>query len=166
MKTFFVVLAVVLALVLSTSAGISADLPETPGMGLVAPSALTSGGARQPIVRPPSLVDYSLVTSLVAAHAADWITTEKCLRTSEAQVRAGHSGICHEALLPNALVENKAGFAAYEATTAGAEIYTQYLLEKHHHRRIARLAQVANIAGTAYVVAHNYHTVKVASHIY
>jgi hypothetical protein len=56
------------------------------------------------------------------------------------------------------------GLAAYETTTAGLEIYSQYLLTKYHHRRIARIAQFANIAGTAYVVAHNYQTIQVAAH--
>jgi hypothetical protein len=162
MKKLFVVLALT-ALVLSISAR-GADLPETPGMGWVAPPTVSH--VRSPIVRPPSLIDYSLVMSLVASHAADYITTEKCLRTSQVQERAGYPGVCHEALLPNALIENKPAFAAYEATTAGAEIYAQYLMEKHHHRRIARLAQLANIAGTTYVVAHNYHNVEVASHMY
>jgi hypothetical protein len=47
---------------------------------------------------------------------------------------------------------------------AGLEVYSQYVLAKHHHGRIARIAQLANIAGTAYVVAHNYHTIHLAVH--
>jgi hypothetical protein len=42
----------------------------------------------------------------------------------------------------------------------------QVLLEKHHHARIARIAQLANVVGSAFVVAHNYHNAEVASHTY
>jgi len=162
MKRSLVVLAA-LALFLSTSAGFAADLPESPGMGLVQPSLSLTAQNRPPLQKRISWIDYSLYAGVIATHAADWATTEQCLRTSREQEAAGFVGRCHEGLLPTALVESKVGLGAYEATTAGLEIYSQYLLTKHHHGRIARLAQLANIGGTAYVVAHNYHTIHVAT---
>jgi hypothetical protein len=100
---------------------------------------------------------------VIATHAADWASTEQCLRTSQQQEKAGLVGLCHEGLLPSALAESKAGLGAYEATTAALEVYSQYLVTKHHHQRIARIAQLANIGATAYVVAHNYHTIQAAT---
>lgn len=111
-----------------------------------------------------SVIDYSLFAGVIATHAGDWITSERCLSTSQKQEKEGLVGVCHEALLPTALVESKGGMAAYEAATAGLEIYAQYLLTKRHHGRIARIAQLANIGGTAYVVVHNYQTVQAAAH--
>jgi hypothetical protein len=162
MKRSFVLLAA-LALFLSTSAGFAEDLPESPGMGLVLPSLSLTPQNRPPLRKRISWVDYSLYGGVVATHAADWATTEQCLRTSQEQEAAGFVGRCHEGLLPTALVESKVGLAAYEATTAGLEIYSQYLLTRHHHGRIARIAQMANIGATAYVVGHNYHTIHVAT---
>ena len=106
---------------------------------------------------------YSLYSGVIATHAADWASTEQCLRTSQQQEKAGLVGLCHEGLLPSALAESKAGLGAYEATTAALEVYSQYLVTKHHHQRIARIAQLANIGATAYVVAHNYHTIQAAT---
>jgi hypothetical protein len=162
MKRSFVLLAA-LALFLSTSAGFAGDLPESPGMGLVQPSLSLTPQNRPPLRERISWIDYSLYGGVIAAHAADWATTEQCLRTSQEQEAAGFVGRCHEGLLPTALVESKVGLAAYEATTAGLEIYSQYLLTRHHHGRIAHIAQLANVGATAYVVAHNYHTIHVAT---
>ncbi|HEY4046830.1 MAG TPA: hypothetical protein VGM27_08190 [Acidobacteriaceae bacterium] len=162
MKRSIVFLAGI-ALVLS-SAGFAGELPETPGMGLVQTRTEVTVGARPPLLRRISWVDYSLYAGVFATHAADWASTEQCLRTSKEQEKAGFVGLCHEALLPTALVESKVGFAAYEAATAELEIYSQYLLTKHHHGRIARIAQVANIGGTAYVVVHNYRTIQAPAH--
>lgn len=152
-----------LALVLSTSAGFAGELPASPEMAFVQPSRVAAQ-ERAPLLKGISWVDYALYGGVIATHAADWATTEQCLRTSQEQEKAGFVGLCHEALLPTALVESKVGLGAYEATTAGLEIYSQYLLTRHHYGRIARIAQLANIGGTAYVVAHNYNAIQVAAH--
>jgi hypothetical protein len=162
MKRSLVLLAG-LALVLSSSTGFAADLPASPEISYLQQLQPTAQ-------RPPSLleripwVEYSLYSGVAVTHAADWASTEQCLRTSREQEQAGFVGLCHEALLPTALVESKVGLAAYETATAGLEIYAQYLLTKHHHGRIARIAQAANIAVSAYVVAHNYNTIEIAAH--
>jgi hypothetical protein len=147
------------------STALAGEMPDAPEKSEITKSP--------PAIRPmrPGLlqrswVDYSLWVSVVGVHTADWITTEKCVHVSQVQEAAGYLGICHESFLPQDLVENKAGFAAYEAATAGAEIYAQYLLEKHHHVRIARVAQLANIVASGFVVAHNYHAAETAAHGY
>lgn len=146
------------------SIALAGEIPDAPGIGTTkSPPAIAP---MRPGLLQRHWVDYSLWASVVGVHTADWMTTEKCLHVSQVQEAAGYAGICHEAFLPQALVENKAGFAAYEAATAGAEIYGQYLLEKHHHVRIARIAQLANIVASAFVVAHNYHTAETAAHGY
>jgi hypothetical protein len=94
------------------------------------------------------LVDWSLAGSVYASHAGDWTSTEECIRRPYYQ--------CHEAQLPNALVHNKVGFAAYEFGTASLEVYGQYWLTKHGHRTVARIAQTVNVGVTVGVDAHNY----------
>ena len=128
MKRSFVLLAG-LALVLSTSTGYAEELPESPRMGLVQPSI--RGPVQNPIQTKRILwTDYSLYSAVLATHAADWATTEQCLRTSQEQEKAGFVGRCHEGLLPTALAESKVGLGAYEATTAGLEIYLQSCLRE------------------------------------
>jgi hypothetical protein len=153
-----------LALALSTSAGFAEGLPESPPVGLAQPSVPVTARNRPRPQERISWMEYSLYSGVIATHAADWASTQQCLRTSQEQERAGLVGICHEGLLPTALAESKVGLGAYEAVTAGLEMYSQYVLTKHHHARIARIAQLANIGGTAFVVAHNYHTIQVAAH--
>jgi hypothetical protein len=158
-----VVLLTGLAFVLSTSEGFAEELPASPEMVVLQPPPVTTQKPQLPLRRIP-WVDYSLYGGVLATHAADWASTEQCLRTSQEQEKEGFAGLCREALLPAALVESKVGLGAYEATTAGLEIYSQYLLTKRHHGRMARIAQLANIGGTAYVVAHNYHAIQLAAH--
>jgi hypothetical protein len=152
-----------LAIALSTQAGFADELPAAPEMAFVQPSQVAAQKPAPPLKRI-SWVEYSLYSGVIATHAADWATTERCVHLSQEQEKAGLIGLCHEAVLPSALVESKMGLVAYETTTAGLEIYSQYELTKLHHRRMARVAQLANIAGTAYVVAHNYRTIQVAAH--
>jgi hypothetical protein len=153
-----------LALVLSTSTGFAEELPESPRIGLVQPSVRITARSHPLPQKRITWIEYSLYSGLIATHAADWASTEQCLRTSQEQEKAGFVGLCHEGFLPNALAESKVGLGAYEAATAGLEVYSQYLLTKHHHRCFARIAQLVNIGGTAYVVAHNYHTIRAAEH--
>jgi hypothetical protein len=152
-----------LALFLSMSKGFAEGLPESPQMGLVPPSVPIIARNRPLPQKRISWIDYSLYGGVIATHAADWASTEQCLRTSQEQERAGLVGLCHEGLLPTVLAESKVGLGAYEATTAGLEVYSQYFLKKHRHQRVARIAQLANIGVTAYVVTHNYHTIRVAA---
>jgi hypothetical protein len=153
-----------LALALSTSTGFAEELPESPRVGSAQPSVQAVVRNRPLQKKRISWIENSLYGGVIATHAADWASTQQCLRTSQEQEKAGFVGLCHEGLLPTALVESKVGLGAYEATTAGLEVYSQYVLTKHHHGRIARISQLANIAGTAYVVVHNYRTIHAAAY--
>jgi hypothetical protein len=148
--------------ILSPSVGFAGALPAAPDMAFVQSTPVTAQKPLRLFERIP-WIDYSLYSGVIATHAGDWASTEQCLRTSQEQEKLGYVGLCHEAVLPNALVESKVSLGAYEATTAGLEIYSQRLLTKHNHGRMARIAQLANIAGTAYVVAHNYRTIQAAA---
>ncbi len=163
MKRSLVVL-VVIALVLSTSAGFSRELPEAPSMGLVEEAPAAAAQTRPSLFKRIPVIDSSLFAGVVATHAGDWASTQQCLRISQEQEKQGLIGVCHESFLPDALVESKLGMGAYEATTAGLEIYAQHILTKYNRRRVGRIAQLANIGGTAYVVVHNYRTIQMAAH--
>jgi hypothetical protein len=92
-------------------------------------------------------VDWSISATLVATHIGDYLSTRQALKVP---TRA------REAVLPENLVRSQVGFAAYEAATAGLEIYAQYELTRHGHRRIARCAQLVNIGFTVRTVESNY----------
>lgn len=85
---------------------------------------------------------------IVAGRALDWASTEQCIRRPYAQ--------CHEGSLPNALVHNKIGFAAYETVSAAGLIYAQYRLTLMGHRRIARTLQFVDFVYMGRVVEKNY----------
>ena len=91
-------------------------------------------------------LDLTLAGGVLGSHALDYTSTLECTRRPW----------CQEAELPNALVHNHAGFAAYEAGTASLEILFQYELTKHGHRKAARVFQSINVGGTLAVVGHNY----------
>jgi hypothetical protein len=62
----------------------------------------------------------------------------------------------HEAMLPTALVDNHAGFAAFEASTVVANYCVYRILVRHHHRTLARWGQSINVGALAWTVGHNY----------
>lgn len=92
------------------------------------------------------VTDYGIAAGLLASHVADYTSTEACI----------HSSTCHEAILPNRLVHDRPAFLAYELGTAGVETFAAYELSKRGHRRLARIVQAVNVAGTALTVTHNY----------
>ena len=83
---------------------------------------------------------------MVATRVLDWTSTEECIRRPW----------CHEAELPNALVHNKVGFAAFEGAMSVASILPQYELTKHGHRKLAWLGQAVDVGVMAYTVNVNY----------
>jgi hypothetical protein len=97
------------------------------------------------------VVDWSLAGSVVATHLIDFTSTETCISTK----------VCREVILPNSLVHSKPAFMAYELGTASLEVFAQWELTRHGHRRIARIAQAVNISLTARTVEHNYQQASV-----
>jgi hypothetical protein len=142
----------------------SAELPEAPPIGIIRVTPSSQPPVKRPFYERISVVDLTLYTAVIATHIGDWASTQECLRISREQESEGFVATCHEALLPSALVESKVGLGAYEASTAGLEIYAQHFLTERGHKHFARFAQLVNIGGTAYVVLHNYHNDRVAAH--
>jgi hypothetical protein len=95
------------------------------------------------------ITDWSLAGGLLAGRIADWSSTQSVLR---------HGG--REIVLPNALAHSKVGLGAFEAGAAGLEMFSQYQLTKHGHRRLARAVASVNIGLSFAVDAHNYREVK------
>jgi hypothetical protein len=93
-------------------------------------------------------VDWSLAGSVLMSRTLDWTSTEECLRRPWRQ--------CHEVELPTGLVENKLGFAAFEAAVSGLSILAQYEMTRHGHRRLVRLGQTVDVGSIGYAVVHNY----------
>jgi hypothetical protein len=63
----------------------------------------------------------------------------------------------HEAELPNALVHDHPGFAAFEAGTVVVNYYAYRFLVRRDHRTLARLGQYVNIGCVAWTVGNNYY---------
>jgi hypothetical protein len=120
-------------------------------ISILALSSLSAlGEALLPIAPPSSSVfhktDWTISAALFVAHLGDYTSTEQGVRQPRFR----------ESVLPQALVHSHAGLAAYEFGTASLEVLCQYELTKHGHRRMARIAQIANIDFTTRTVAHNY----------
>jgi hypothetical protein len=61
-------------------------------------------------------------------------------------------------------VKNEAGFLAYNPTVTSLSLLGQYELSKHHHRRLAELAQAINIGIIARTDVHNYQLADSTPH--
>jgi hypothetical protein len=134
MKNFFVLL---FALVLLSGTALA-----EPSSALLA-SAPTPVAAKKPVF---GIVDWNLAGALVATRVLDWTSTEECIRRPW----------CREAELPNALVHNKVGFAAFEGAISAVSILPQYELTKHGHRKLAWIGQAVDVGVMAYTVNVNY----------
>jgi hypothetical protein len=124
----------------------SSALPSDPAFS---PGYFPVERAPQPVEHKPKLkmLDWSLIGAASMLRVLDYTSTEKALADPQ------HF---HEAMLPTALVENKAAFAAFQAATVGVN-YTAYkLLVRHHMRPLARVAQYVYVSGMAFQVTRNY----------
>lgn len=89
---------------------------------------------RKPDAHDFNAYDYMLYGGIVGYRMADYVTTENAL---------SHGGV--EGVLPEALVQSKAGFAAYSLGLAALEISGSVYLHKHHHQRLARFADTVSV---------------------
>jgi len=108
------------------------------------PAAPTPVAVTQPVFHA---MDWTLAGALYTSHAADYMSTEKCVHDP---VR------CDEKVLPQALVHRNGAFGVYEFATASLEVYGAYRLAKMGHPRLARIAQSINVGLTTRTVADNY----------
>jgi hypothetical protein len=101
--------------------------------------------------------DWSIAAGQFAAHAMDYISTEHGL-SQPIRYSNGLPYWWEEKELPASLVANKSAFAAYSFGMAGAEVFAQYELTKHGHRKLARIASEVSIGITAGTAANNWRT--------
>lgn len=95
-----------------------------------------------------ALSDWGLVGGAAALRLLDYKSTVKCM-SDPANFK--------EEELPNALVHNDAGFAAFEASTVVVNYYAYRLFIRHNHRTMARLGQSINLGAMAFTVGRNYY---------
>src|SRR5581483_3051368 len=98
--------------------------------------------------------DWGLLSIASTLRVLDYTSTETCLSRPD---------IFQEQLLPNALVHNKPGFAAYEGSTMVAN-YFAYRALARHHRAAVRAGQAIydGLMGTA--VSVNYYGIAKCLH--
>jgi hypothetical protein len=90
-------------------------------------------------------VELGLIAGNVAARGADWASTEQFLRRNFA-----------EGQLPKSLVNNKVGFAMFQAGVVAGVTAGSYFAYKHHHRKLGWLLQAVEIASVSYIAKSNY----------
>jgi len=92
--------------------------------------------------------DWVLLGSVAALRFGDYKSTVKAV-SDPANFR--------EVELPQALVHNKPGFAAFETSTVVANYYAYRFFVRRDHRTLARLGQYVNIGCVAWTVGNNYY---------
>lgn len=142
----------------TTVALVDAPAPMESSSSLVAEPA---GGvpAFMPVQRMPlpaaeqkprlHVTDWSLLGAAAVLRGLDWASTESALARPQ---------YFHEAMLPSALVENKAGFAAFQAGTVALNYEAYKYLVRHKKRSLARVSQYMYVGVMSLQVAHNYQT--------
>jgi hypothetical protein len=108
----------------------------------------------RPFVRQPQTfgaLDWGLLGGSALFRFLDYKSTVKCM---------SDPANFHEVELPNALVHNDPGFAAFEASTVAVNYYAYRLFLKHHHPAMARLGQSINLAAMGWTVGRNYYELQ------
>lgn len=93
------------------------------------------------------LHDWTILGFAATLRVLDFTSTEKALTEPQ---------YVHEAMLPQALVKNKAAFAAFEASTVAVNYEAYRYLVRHNRRRLARISQYAYVGIMTGQVARNY----------
>jgi hypothetical protein len=105
----------------------------------------------------------SLLAGVLMARAADWASTEQCLREPAPAIPTNlpigmvhwkREG-CREAILPSAIAGNKFALAMFEASMFSGEVMLSNRLARHHHR-LALALDAVSFAATSATAAHNY----------
>jgi hypothetical protein len=137
-----------MALVDAPAAASTASLPDSgesaaPLAAIVAVAPQRLGGQRSSAL---GVDDWILLGAVAPLRYFDYRSTVEALSKPQ----------FHEAMLPTALVDNHAGFAAFEASTVVANYCVYRILVRHHHRTLARWGQSINVGALAWTVGHNY----------
>lgn len=159
MKFAFLPILSLLALVLPCGAQSVALLDAPlPAAAMAADPGGSSGSAlggyaivhapQPPQTRPRlHVLDWSMIGAAATLRVLDYTSTEEAL---------AHPQYYHEAILPQALVKSKPGFAAFQAGTVALNYGAYRLLVRHNLRSLARASQYLYVGIMAGQVAHNY----------
>ena len=147
-------LALYLAPALYAQDTLLSDAPE-PSLG----SAVVLSRTVQARPTPASgmtFADWTLLGAAAALRYLDYQTTVKAL---------SDPADFHEVELPQGLVDNHTGLAAFEAGTVVANFWIYRVLVRHGHRRLARAGQFINLGALGGTVAFNeYNLAKYYPH--
>lgn len=131
-------------------------LPEAPPAAFSGTPPFSTTGTRnipQPVhATGTRIATYSLWAGYAAARAADWASTEECLRLP--------SHLCHEAELPG-ITANRIAFAVFEVGMTGAVIYVSHRLGKEH-RWMGLGISATSFTLLSIIDAHNYQVIEAA----
>lgn len=97
--------------------------------------------------------DWLLIGAAAPIRYFDYRSTVECLS------RRG----CEEILLPQSLVNNRAGFATFEAGTVVANYFVYQALVRRRHGVMARVGQLINLGAVGGTVMHNYEVLPAPS---
>jgi hypothetical protein len=127
------------------AANISAEPGSSSGSSI---GGFAIARAPQPAPKRPRLhlLDWSMIGAAATLRVLDYTSTEKAL---------AHPQYYHEAILPQALVQDKPGFAAFEAGTVALNYGAYRLLVRHNLRSLARASQYLYVGIMANQVARN-----------
>jgi hypothetical protein len=110
---------------------------------LAVPLAAQVPNAPQP---KPDRVEWSLLAADASSRALDVYSTHQMLANGY-----------HELLLPKAIADHTPAMAAYSAGAVALDWWTARRLERHGHRKLARLVTVIDIAQDAPWAVHNLY---------
>lgn len=141
--------------------GQQAVLPDSPRPGAPAqrcaqpqaPAAIQPNAVDRE-VRPGGRLfpsDWASIGVAATLRVLDYTTTEKAM---------AYPQDFHEVLLPNGLVQNKAGFAAFEAGSVAANYYAYRWMARHGMHAFAVRAQWIYNLSLVYPVMENYRVLS------
>lgn len=136
MKLFAIIL-----LTLTVVPCLAQELPDTPLVSQTKSNTVET--------RTQRYIRYEIILDTAAARAADWASTQQCLRTDG----------CHEAILPNALAHSKVGLALFETGMVGVQWWASNRLARRHPKW-AMFADAAQFVAISATVNNNYRIIN------
>jgi len=126
--------AVLALLAIGCSLALAQDLPTAPK---------PTRSVETPFQRD---IRFSLLGEVALSRAADWISTQQCVRMAS---------ICHEAELPNAIAKSKPGLVMFELGMTGLEVWGSNKLTRKHPK-LAIFADTLSVVSITATVGYNY----------
>lgn len=102
---------------------------------------------KEPLIDRTDIVIWSAIG---VAHAANYILDQQCFRLPQR---------CHEVILPGFVWKNSGVLALAHGFFSGAQIAISVEMRKHHHKKLARAWDVANLVAFTSVDTYVYSVV-------